>query len=490
MKATEILDLRVEFVSYVGKAANKKKFFIVKSEDASPEPNVIKPVHVIVRKDTKPDEPHLIYGIVYSPGEVDSQGEFMSVDEILKAQHQFLKDYRLIDTEHNKIPGAGEVVECYCSLTDMKIGDEEIVKGSWILATEPDNETWEAIEKGEYTGYSMYGWAGKKVETEVHKETIWDRLKSLFKVEKDFNSELYNYENTDFWHLFDIFTKACLTTYFEGGLEPQEYKQKLITNLEQLLAKVKKMTFERVEKATYECECIKCGYKMKSKKHCKDIKCPKCGGTMRRVERPGAGQETEKGDLLLEEVSKPYPNEHSCRLKDPKNYSTCRKTSRTSDGKKYNILTCQRKDDKTKWEEQGYRYPKDTWTAAEAKKHCEKHKGIKFEPAKKVKKGDVTMNEELRKEVEELFKSKFDEGMVEINKNIDEVKKSIPEKNEEELKTLKTKVDEVSKLTDEFETIKGRLEEAEKALLISKSSPTDTEPGKPKQTFGIKTKVI
>ena len=39
----------------------------------------------------------------------------------------------------------------------------------------------------------------------------------------------------------------------------------------------------------YNCECIKCGYKMQSEKHCKDIKCPECGGEMRREERPGPG---------------------------------------------------------------------------------------------------------------------------------------------------------------------------------------------------------
>lgn len=44
-------------------------------------------------------------------------------------------------------------------------------------------------------------------------------------------------------------------------------------------------------KAKYDCECIKCGYKMSSEKHCKDLKCPECGGQMRRVERPGPGQE-------------------------------------------------------------------------------------------------------------------------------------------------------------------------------------------------------
>jgi len=45
------------------------------------------------------------------------------------------------------------------------------------------------------------------------------------------------------------------------------------------------------EKQKYNCECIKCGYKMASDEHCDKIKCPECGGEMRRLERPGPGKE-------------------------------------------------------------------------------------------------------------------------------------------------------------------------------------------------------
>ncbi len=41
---------------------------------------------------------------------------------------------------------------------------------------------------------------------------------------------------------------------------------------------------------TYDCECIDCGYKETSEKHCDSYKCPECGGTMRRTDRPGPGK--------------------------------------------------------------------------------------------------------------------------------------------------------------------------------------------------------
>ncbi len=47
-------------------------------------------------------------------------------------------------------------------------------------------------------------------------------------------------------------------------------------------------------KKKYTCECIKCGHILETDKHCKDIKCSKCGGQMRRKERPGPGQSANK----------------------------------------------------------------------------------------------------------------------------------------------------------------------------------------------------
>ena len=39
-----------------------------------------------------------------------------------------------------------------------------------------------------------------------------------------------------------------------------------------------------------EGECLNCGYKMNTDGHCLDYRCPKCGGEMRRADRPGRGR--------------------------------------------------------------------------------------------------------------------------------------------------------------------------------------------------------
>jgi len=54
------------------------------------------------------------------------------------------------------------------------------------------------------------------------------------------------------------------------------------------------------EKDSYECECIVCGNALTSKSHCKDLKCKKCGGQMRRKDKPGKGQgEKEKVEQAI-----------------------------------------------------------------------------------------------------------------------------------------------------------------------------------------------
>ena len=48
--------------------------------------------------------------------------------------------------------------------------------------------------------------------------------------------------------------------------------------------------FSDLLKENFTCECVDCGHTQTGSKHCKDIKCPKCGGQMRRKSRPGTGK--------------------------------------------------------------------------------------------------------------------------------------------------------------------------------------------------------
>lgn len=57
------------------------------------------------------------------------------------------------------------------------------------------------------------------------------------------------------------------------------------------------------EEKKFNCECPECGHKLQTDKHCRDIKCPKCGVTMRREERPGPGKDIESSDNFEEQES-------------------------------------------------------------------------------------------------------------------------------------------------------------------------------------------
>lgn len=76
---------------------------------------------------------------------------------------------------------------------------------------------------------------------------------------------------------------------------------------------------------------------------------------------------------------KPYPNEHACRLKDPGQYVRFRRQSRSHNGKAYSVIIGFKQGGGS--EDQAYRYPKATWTVAQARAHCKSHDGQQFEPA-------------------------------------------------------------------------------------------------------------
>ena len=67
-------------------------------------------------------------------------------------------------------------------------------------------------------------------------------------------------------------------------------KKKEIDVLQQKESLIKKLEEDMKTDQDYKCECIKCGNKITSEKHCMDLKCSKCGGQMRRESRPSQGQ--------------------------------------------------------------------------------------------------------------------------------------------------------------------------------------------------------
>jgi hypothetical protein len=78
-------------------------------------------------------------------------------------------------------------------------------------------------------------------------------------------------------------------------------------------------------------------------------------------------------------VDIPYPNEFSCRLRDPGSLRIVGSKERTHEGKTYRVIFGIPKSGGGSVE-QAYRYPKSSWTRDQAAAHCQVHDG-RFEAA-------------------------------------------------------------------------------------------------------------
>lgn len=109
--------------------------------------------HLVIKSDT-PDQ-QLVYGEVYAPMKPDSDGEFMTAEEIQKMAHDFVRSQKMnmIDTNHdNQLVEGVSVVESFIA----RKGDPDFIPGSWVVGVHVnDAATWDAIKKGEINGFSM-----------------------------------------------------------------------------------------------------------------------------------------------------------------------------------------------------------------------------------------------------------------------------------------------------------------------------------------------
>lgn len=207
-KAIEISDAKIQFVSLVDKAANKRQFLITKAEDGQAQFSTLGKV---LKVDS---ETHYVTGIVYEPLTEDAHGNFMTENEIRKAAYWFAKNGDKVDLQHSFEQADGvSVVETYVAPSDMDVEGQPVIKGTWLMTVEVENaEIWDKVQKGEVTGFSMGG-IGKYSETEtdlpaaVEKRGLFKKLAELFGfdvVEKGEVKERFeeNAKRDSFWNAF------------------------------------------------------------------------------------------------------------------------------------------------------------------------------------------------------------------------------------------------------------------------------------------------
>lgn len=182
--------VEAEFISLVGKGANNK-IIIFKAGQNAGGFQIQKQVEI-----KKLDEDQrMVYGIVYSPDEVDLQGDIASAEVIKDMAYSFMKNAKTnnVDQQHNFISDEGFVAESWLTKTGDSIFPLE-KEGSWAVGIKIEKEeTWQLVKNGEITGLSL---AGLAVVEEVKKadaqnktmNNFFEKIKKFFSVKKDFDS--------------------------------------------------------------------------------------------------------------------------------------------------------------------------------------------------------------------------------------------------------------------------------------------------------------
>lgn len=214
-------DAKITHLSLVDKGANGVPFAIIK---AAGKNAIQKQVQIAKVDDTK----HIVIGVVYQPDVEDAHGDMMDAVEIEKAAHLFMEGQHTynIDKQHDLDADKGYVVESYIAPCDMEIGDQMIAKGSWVAGVKvTDDDTWEDIQKGEITGFSMWG-VGKREEVEedttVSKSLMKRIAKALGLIEKGAVADKYNKnrKNREFWAAQDALNAVLFRwDSWESGME-------------------------------------------------------------------------------------------------------------------------------------------------------------------------------------------------------------------------------------------------------------------------------
>lgn len=160
---TELKNIRVDFLSLVAKGANKKKIIYKADGTNGGKPEGAEEIEFVAKSLKKSDERQMVYAPVYSPDEVDTQGEFAKAAEIEAAAYGFMKSRNVlnVDADHDFDPKAAFVAESWIVKgVDSVFPDEPV--GTWCVGIKVDDaDLWARVKKGELEGISMAGCAVK-----------------------------------------------------------------------------------------------------------------------------------------------------------------------------------------------------------------------------------------------------------------------------------------------------------------------------------------
>ena len=182
---------------------------------------------------------------------------------------------------------------------------------------------------------------------------------------------------------------------------------------------------------------------------------------LRELKVDGNGYET----MTLDEITKPLPSEHACRLKSPGQYERFARKNceQKHDGKCIDVIYGIKKG---KSEIQSLRYKIKTWTASEARSHCKGRKGT-FEAAAGKDAGDVIPAQKSKKQSGGNIMDKvyFEaEGFDKVLIDPEDLEGTITEVNEAVSEKVTKVTEELSKASESLKEKSNRLKDVEKVF--------------------------
>jgi len=151
---------------------------------------------------------------------------------------------------------------------------------------------------------------------------IWDKARKLQKSKKLSSSfEIWSPESKRVqkengeYELHNMEIAGGALIFEENGTEPAFKDAKVLNMAKEELQELvddkclvyaskyneKELIYhKKLETASVQCECLKCGYKTEIDGYCNESKCPKCGGEMRRIDRPGSGRPNQSPNAKVQ----------------------------------------------------------------------------------------------------------------------------------------------------------------------------------------------
>lgn len=111
----------------------------------------------------KSKEERYVLGVVLEPtlelNKPDSQNDVYSAEDVRQAAYNFMENYQTIGIQHTKAAGDKiKILESWIQRDDTVIDGQEVAAGTWLLGVRiVDDDLWEAVKDGSFTGFSIGG---------------------------------------------------------------------------------------------------------------------------------------------------------------------------------------------------------------------------------------------------------------------------------------------------------------------------------------------